>query len=62
MTFYYDELMSSGVTGYSKEQFEFDFRLSIIACVFCPLIWKRMFSLRSAMEAYEDWDCEELLA
>lgn len=61
MTFYYDELISAGVTGYGKDQFEYDFRLSVIACGFCPLIWKRMFSFRSAMEAYEDWDCRELL-
>lgn len=61
MTFYYDEVLTPKVDGYSREQFEYDYRLSVAACVFCPLIWKRVFSFKSAIGAYRDWDCEGLL-
>ena len=61
MDFYYTGLIDGGITGYSREDFEYDYRLSVIACVFCPLIWKRAFSMRSAMKAYADWNCKELL-
>ena len=33
----------------------------LIACVFCPVFWKREFSMRSAVAAYKDWGCAELL-
>ena len=61
MNKYYDGLISGGISGYSRDEFEYDFRLSIISCIFCPLIWKRVISMRFAIEAYEDWGCEELL-
>ena len=61
MVFYYDTLTAMGVRGYSREQFEYDYRLSVATCTFCPLVWKRPWSFRRAMRAYEDWDCEELL-
>lgn len=61
MDHYYQGLVVSGIEDYSRAQFEHDYRLSVIACVFCPLIWKRTFSMRSAVNAYEDWNCGDLL-
>ena len=58
---YYEGLIAGGISDYSRDEFEYDFRLSIISCVFCPLIWKRVISMKFAMEAYVDWGCEELL-
>lgn len=60
MDFYYG-LLTESVSGYGREQFEYDFRLSVVACVFCPLIWKRKFSWDMAMQAYEDWNGDEIL-
>lgn len=61
MDFYFRRLGEAGITEYSRSNFEYDFRLSVISCVFCPIIWKRAFSTRSVMQAYEDWDCGEIL-
>ena len=61
MDFYYRGLIDGGISHYSREDFEYDFRLSVISCVFCPLIWKRVFSMCSAVEAYVDWNCAEIL-
>ncbi|MDE3000042.1 MAG: phosphotransferase [Gemmatimonadota bacterium] len=61
MNQYYQGLIAGGISSYSHDEFIRDFRLSIISCVFCPLIWKRVISMKFAMEAYEDWGCEELL-
>jgi len=58
---YYDELVARGVTGYSREQFEWDYRLSIIACLFPPLSWDHGGATQ-ALSAFDDWDCGELLA
>ncbi len=58
---YFERLVESGVTDYSRPDFEYDFRLSIVSTTFCPIIWKRVFSMRRAMEAFGDWDCGELL-
>ncbi len=62
MNFYFDGLKKNGITNYSWGEFEYDFRLSVIACVFCPIIWKRIFSMKNAIDAFEDWNCDELLA
>ena len=61
MDLYYGGLVAGGIEGYGREDFEYDFRLSVLSCVFCPIIWKRGFSVRSAMSAFEDWGCEALL-
>ncbi len=61
MNQYCDGLITGGISGYSRDEFEYDFRLSIISCVFCPLIWKRVISMKFAIEAFVDWGCEDLL-
>ena len=61
MNLYYDGLIIGGISGYSRDEFEYDFRLSIISCIFCPLIWKRVISMKFAIEAFVDWGCEDLL-
>jgi thiamine kinase-like enzyme len=53
MNFYYQHLIEGGIADYTREDFEYDFRLSVISCVFCPIVWKRAFSVRSAMQAFE---------
>ncbi len=57
---YYAKLTDQ-VADYSREAFEYDFRLSIISTTFFPLYNKLPFAMRSAMDAYGDWDCDELL-
>ena len=61
MHLYYQKLIEGGVEGYTRDQFEYDYRLSIVSTTFCPLIWKRVFSMRSAMQAFADWNCDEHL-
>lgn len=61
MDFYYERLVAGGIENYSRELFEQDYRLSVISTTFCPLFWKRVFSMRSAMQAFADWECDELL-
>jgi len=61
MDFYYRKLIAGGIENYSRDQFEYDYRLSVLSCVFCPILWKRAFSVRNAMKAYKDWDCGALL-
>lgn len=61
LDFYYEGLLAGGIKGYSRDDLMYDFRLSVLSCVFCPIVWKRAFSVRGAMEAYEDWGCEEML-
>ncbi|NKB70316.1 MAG: phosphotransferase [Candidatus Latescibacteria bacterium] len=61
LDFYYQRLTAAGISGYSRADFDYDFRLSVIACTFCPIIWKRTFALGSAMRAYAEWECDELL-
>ena len=58
---YYSRLTDQ-VSGYPKEAFEYYYRLSIVSTTFCPLFWKRPFPMRSAIDAYSDWDCDESLA
>lgn len=58
---YYDALVATGVSSYSREQFEWDYRLSIIACLFPPLSWDHG-GAKQALAAFDDWDCGELLA
>lgn len=57
---YYDALVAAGVESYSREQFEWDYRLSIIACLFPPLSWDHG-GAKQALAAFHDWDCGELL-
>ncbi len=61
MNQYYDGLIAGGISDYSRDEFEYDFQLSIISCVFCPLIWKRVISMKFAIEAFVDWGCEDFL-
>ena len=61
MDFYYKRLIAGGIENYSRDQFEYDYRLSVLSCVFCPILWKRAFSVRNAIKAYQDWDCGALL-
>lgn len=58
---YYDGLVAAGVTSYSHEQLERDYRLSVIACLFPPLSWDHG-GARQALAAFDDWDCADLLA
>ena len=58
---YYDGLVAAGVTSYSREQFEWDYRLSLIACLFPPLSWDHG-GANQALAAFDDWNCAELLA
>jgi hypothetical protein len=58
---YHDSLVSEGVIGYSYDQCLADYRLSIVACLFPPIAWKRPEFIKYALSAFEDWHCNELL-
>ena len=58
---YYDGLVAGGVDSYSREEFERDYRLAIIACLFPPIAWGSHGGVNLALQAFEDWDCARVL-
>ncbi|NKB66431.1 MAG: phosphotransferase [Candidatus Latescibacteria bacterium] len=65
MAAYYDGLVAAGVTDYSRDRFELDYRLSVLCCLFPPIMWVRnwggVWVLEKAIGNCERWDCAELL-
>lgn len=65
MAAYYDGLIAAGVTDYNWEEFELDYRLSVLCCLFPPIMWVRnwggVWVLKKAIENFERWNCEEFL-
>lgn len=59
---YHHGLQAAGIDGYSWQDCVQDYRLSIIANLFPPLMWRRVESLRPVMAAFVDWQCGQLLA
>lgn len=57
---YHERLVSLGIEGYTYEDCVNDYRLSIIPNILPPLAWGRPRNLTSTMEAYFDWDCDQL--
>jgi hypothetical protein len=58
---YHRGLLSYGVTDYSYDECLSDYRLSILACLFPTIAWKKPVFLGYALAAFNDWDCSELL-
>lgn len=59
---YDDGLVEGGVASYSRDDFEQDYRLGIIACLFPAIAWNSRGGANLACQAFRDWDCEALLA
>ena len=65
---YYERLIAQGVSGYSWDDFQYDYRASIIRCLFFLIVnwlsarereyWDR---IERGMRAFEQWGCMELL-
>ncbi|MEM7331304.1 MAG: hypothetical protein AAF490_04360 [Chloroflexota bacterium] len=60
LKYYHQNLVRSGM-DYSWEQCLFDYRLSLLGCIFPPLFWSNADALFSAMQICERWDCQALL-
>jgi aminoglycoside phosphotransferase (APT) family kinase protein len=58
---YHERLLAGGIEGYPWEQCLADYRLSVLACLFAPVGWKRGEFLDCAVQAFEDWGCGGLL-
>ena len=43
------------------EAFERDYRLAVIACLFPPIAWTSRGGVNLAVEAFQHWNCDELL-
>ena len=58
---YHSRLLECGVQEYTLNACRQDYRLSILANLLPPLLWRRIPDMEAAMAAFEDWDCAELL-
>lgn len=58
---YYDGLQTAGIRQYDWQRCEEDYRLSLMANLFPPLMWKSEDGLKRSLAAFADWNCEELL-
>ncbi len=61
LPWYHDGLIEYGIDGYSMDDCHYDYRLSLIAHIIHILDWKSFPRFESAMDAFKNWDCEELL-
>ena len=57
---YQNRLVELGVVDYSLDACHQDYRLAIIPNILPPLAWQRPHNLVATMEAFFDWNCEEL--
>ena len=57
---YQARLSDLGVKNYTLADCRRDYRLSIIPNILPPLSWGRPLNLVSTMEAFFDWECQEL--
>lgn len=58
---YHECLLAAGVRNYAYDQCVADYRLSVLACLFPPIAWKKPEFLDHALTACDDWRCSELL-
>lgn len=58
---YHMKLSESGISNYSLEDCLYDYRLSVMTRLAEPLYFKNMKWMESAMCAFKDWNCAELL-
>ena len=65
MASYYEGLVAAGVSNYSRNRFEQDYRLSVLCCLFPTMMWMRSWGgvwvLKRAIQNFERWNCHELL-
>jgi hypothetical protein len=58
---YQARLAERGIKDYSLEDCISDYRLSVLANIPHALVWESHSYLESAMRAFQDWECDELL-
>ncbi|MGI9243693.1 MAG: aminoglycoside phosphotransferase family protein [Verrucomicrobiales bacterium] len=65
MSSYYEGLVAGGVSNYSRDRFERDYRLSVLCCLFPTMLWMRSWGgvwvLERALKNFERWNCHEFL-
>lgn len=61
LTQYHTQLVERGIEGYSFDDCCYDYRLSVIGHIWAPVQRKHLPDLQATMDAFQDWDCEELL-
>ena len=58
---YHEGLLKSGIEDYSLENCFYDYRLCVISTLCYPLVKKIPDLLNISIQAFDDWDCRELL-
>ena len=58
---HHDLLMENGIHDYSLDDCLNDYRLCVLANIPQALSWESLSYLESAMRAFRDWDCDQLL-
>ena len=58
---YHTQLIERGIKDYSIEDCLADYRLSVLANIPHALVWESHSYLESAMRAFRDWECNEML-
>ncbi|MEM7119021.1 MAG: phosphotransferase [Chloroflexota bacterium] len=61
LRYYHTQLLAAGIENYGWDDCLADYRLSVLACLFPPLLWPRHESIEDAMVAFNDWGCIELI-
>lgn len=61
LPYYHSQLVRAGITGYSLPHCIDDYRLSVLANIPHALVWENFRYLQSAMQAFVDWKCEDLI-
>ena len=58
---YHQALRTYGVADYTFNECVADYRLAVFACPFVPITWGRPEFVSYAIEAFNDWDCVEMI-
>ena len=58
---YHDLLIEHGIQNYSLDDCLFDYRLCLLANIPHALSWETFSYLESAMRAFQEWECDQLL-
>ncbi len=61
MAGYHQALQEAGVPDYGWQAFLEDYRLSVLCCLFPPLMWGSLERAENALSFFERWDCAAFL-
>ncbi len=58
---YHTGLLERGIKDYSREDCITDYRLSVLSNIPHAMMWETHSYLESALQAFQDWNCNEFL-